>query len=49
MNMCVYMGTLRVVTATDLVVVFTSPLKISEAAPPFTWSCEPREIHDLHC
>ena len=45
-------GTLRVITARELVVLsgsFTSHFQVSETAPPFTWSCEPREIHSLQC
>ena len=45
-------GTLRVVTARQLVVLsgsFTSHSKSvrRQTAPPFMWSCEPREIHSL--
>ena len=43
-------GTLRVVTARELVVLsgsFTSYSMLVRTAPPFTWSCEPREIHNL--
>ena len=28
---------------------FYAPLNVSNTAPPFTWSCEPREIHSLQC
>ena len=28
---------------------FYVPLKVSEMAPPFTWSCDPQEIHSLQC
>ena len=40
------------VTARELVVVsgsFMSRSNVSETAPPFTWSCEPREIRSLQC
>ena len=28
---------------------FYVPLTVSKTAPPFTWSCEPWEIHSLQC
>ena len=28
---------------------FYVPLQVSQTALPFTWSCEPREIHSLQC
>ena len=45
-------GTLRVVTARELVVLsgsFTSHSKSARRLRHFTWSCEPREIHNLQC
>ena len=45
-------GTLRVVTARELVGLsgsFTSHSKSARRLRHFTWSCEPREIHNLQC
>ena len=46
-------GTPRVVAARELVVLsalFTShALNVSEVAPSFMWTCEPRKIHSLQC
>ena len=45
-------GTLRVVTARELVVLSgscTSHSKSARRLRHFTWSCEPREIHSLQC